>query len=146
MDRTTSSRVTDRLRVSDLSLPGAIDLWGQYGCKKSHEAVLKLVRERLSREKMMLVVEDDILVNKTHGGPKDFMPALAAFVEQLNEKHPQWVYLLLGGRAVFGNDGRNGKTTIPGISKAGYVLQAHAGLWRQTDRSDEFLGFVLSLL
>ena len=44
---------------------------------------------------------------------------------------------------MFGQGGRNARTAIAGVSKAGYVMQSHATLWRHTPRSAPFLKQIL---
>ena len=97
-----SSRITDKLRISDLASAGAIDIRSKYGCKKSHEAILRMVLRPLPREEFILVFEDDVMLGRMCGGPQALLPTLADFTERLTQAHPERVALLLGGSPVFG--------------------------------------------
>ena len=89
-----SSRVTDKLRISDLASAGAIHLVSV--------AILRMVLRLVPCEKFIMVFEDDVMLGRMCGGPQAFLPTLADFTERLTQAHPEWVALLLGGSPVFG--------------------------------------------
>ena len=139
-------RVVDYLRVSSLAAAGGADVWAQYGCLRSHEAALKMVRAELQRAPFCLICEDDLMLGKSIKSPSEFLPRLADFVLHLTSLFPDWFLLLLGGSAVFGYNDRNAFSPVKGVRHAGYVMQAHACLWRKAPQSDSAIQMVLEFM
>ena len=61
------TRVARHLGTSALSTCGGAEVWPQYGCARSHLAVLERVRRKLHEESFMLVVEDDLALGPGPG-------------------------------------------------------------------------------
>ena len=47
---------------------------------------------------------------------------------------------------MFGFNNKNAFTHIPGIRHAGYIMQAHAGLWRRTTQTNDVMNVALEFM
>ena len=139
-------RVVAHLRMTALASAGGANPWRQYGCLKSHEAVLTMAQAQLSHHPLCLVCEDDLMLGKTIATSVDFIPFLDDKLAQLTRDFPEWCLLLLGGTAVFGFNNKNAFTDIPGIRHAGYIMQAHACLWRRAPQTNDVMNVALEFM
>ncbi|CAE7391361.1 hypothetical protein AK812_SmicGene32399 [Symbiodinium microadriaticum] len=140
------TRITRHLRASKLSKQGGTEVWSQYGCARSHLAVLEQVKSKILEEPFVLVVEDDLALGPGVTDSNHFLSQLSSNLCTLADVYPQWSCVLLGGNAVFSHNGINRPSSIPAFHCGDYVMQAHAYLWRQTHETNAILDHVVKLL
>lgn len=139
-------RIFRIVKANKLGDSGASDVWAQHGCSMSHRLVLEKVRNLLETNPAVLVLEDDCVPGRAVTDPAAISSVLSNKSWSLSECHPEWVCILLGAVAMFSHVYDNGPTSVEGLSHGGYLMQAHACLWRQTDETSAILQDVLDKL
>lgn len=122
-------RVQHVIRPGKLAASGALDIWAQHACARSHSAALEcVVRSFTSKRKYILVLEDDIVLPKGISCAQ-FWSRLHEVIRYLNKNHQNWVALLLGAVPLLCEAGGNKQTGLANLHSARRAAQAHAIVW-----------------
>ena len=119
-------RVQHVIRPGKLARSGALDIWSQHACARSHRAALERVLFSFtSKRKYILVLEDDIVL--ANGVTcAQFWSRLRKVIRYLNKNHQNWVALLLGAVPLLCEAGGNKQTGLANLYSARRAVQAHA--------------------